>query len=237
MFLDIQIGNKEEQRIEIELFKHLVPKTTENFLKLCSGADQKFKNSIFHRLIKNFMLQGGDFNKQNGTGGISIYGEKFEDENFKAKHVERGLLSMANSGPNTNGSQFFITFVPTPHLDGKHVVFGKIVKNINYLNDLENVPTEADDRPKETIKIIDCGEVAKKIEEPAHHHKWYFIKNKFIFFFNIKILLLLTFILNFFFTYFSDSCSSSDDEATKTVKKEDEAPQPKKEEEIPQKKD
>jgi len=165
VFFDISIGAKPAQRLVIQLYKNIVPKTAENFLKLCtgeqgigkSGKPLHFKGSHFHRLIKDFMIQGGDFTKGNGTGGESIYGEKFADENFKVKHTKRGDLSMANAGPNTNGSQFFITFKETPHLDGKHVVFGRVVENIEFLDMLENVATVKNDEPEETITIVDCG--------------------------------------------------------------------------------
>ncbi|EGR30370.1 peptidyl-prolyl cis-trans isomerase, putative [Ichthyophthirius multifiliis] len=166
VFFDVQIGEENPERIEFELFKNIVPKTAENFRALCTGEkgvgkqgkQLSYKGSIFHRLIKDFMIQGGDFTNQNGTGGESIYGEKFNDENFKIKHTARGQLSMANCGPNTNGSQFFITFKSTPHLDGKHMVFGQVCKGLEVLDKLENQEVEGE-KPKKSIKIIDCGQI------------------------------------------------------------------------------
>ena len=161
VFFDISVGDNEPKRLAFQLFKNIVPKTVENFLTITQGnkSDEKqtYKGSIFHRLIKGFMLQGGDYENRNGTGGRSIWGEKFNDENFKVKHTKRGLLSMANAGPNTNGSQFFITFTPTPHLDGKHVVFGKLIEGQEFLDELEQEPTEPGDKPTREIRVADCG--------------------------------------------------------------------------------
>jgi len=167
VFFDMTIGGEPAGRIVMQIFQDICPKTAENFRALCtgekgegkSGKPLHFKGSVFHRCIKNFMLQGGDFTKGDGTGGESIYGEKFEDENFKLKHDIPGLLSMANAGPGTNGSQFFITTVTTPHLDGKHVVFGKIVEGMSLVKKIEALPTTDSDRPKEEVVIADCGEL------------------------------------------------------------------------------
>ena len=142
------------------------PKTSDNFRALCTGEKGKskghnlhFKNSIFHRVIPGFMAQGGDFTKMNGTGGISIYGNKFADENFINKHEGRGTLSMANAGPNTNGSQFFLCFVATPHLDGKHVVFGQVTDGMNVLDALEAVGSAPAGATSQPCMVVDCGQL------------------------------------------------------------------------------
>ncbi|KAI9823241.1 MAG: cytochrome P450 monooxygenase 41 [Sarea resinae] len=166
VFFDIQIGRSKPERVNFELYDDIVPKTAENFRALCtgekgvgkSGKPLHYKGSVFHRVIKQFMIQGGDFTAGNGTGGESIYGEKFEDENFQLKHERPFLLSMANAGPGTNGSQFFVTTVPTPHLDGKHVVFGEVLNGKSTIRKVENLPTQGD-KPQQEVKIIDCGQL------------------------------------------------------------------------------
>ncbi|MBW0527856.1 hypothetical protein O181_067571 [Austropuccinia psidii MF-1] len=167
VFFDITIDSNPIGKIVFELFDDVVPKTAENFRALCTGekgTSEKsgqplcYKGSSFHRVIKSFMCQGGDFTAGNGTGGESIYGEKFEDENFELKHSKPFLLSMANAGPNTNGSQFFITTVHTPHLDGKHVVFGRVIAGRSVVRLIEQSPSKpGSDQPSESIIISNCG--------------------------------------------------------------------------------
>ncbi|KAH7093753.1 peptidyl-prolyl cis-trans isomerase D [Paraphoma chrysanthemicola] len=166
-FFDIAIGGVKAGRIAFELYNDIVPKTAENFRALCtgekgagtSGKPLHYKGSGFHRVIKGFMIQGGDFTMGNGTGGESIYGEKFEDENFERLHEKPFLLSMANAGPGTNGSQFFITTVPTPHLDKKHVVYGEVINGKSIVRQIENLKTQSGDKPLQDATIIDCGEL------------------------------------------------------------------------------
>jgi peptidylprolyl isomerase len=166
VFFDVSIGGRPAGRIEFELRADVVPKTAENFRALCTGEKGvgtqgkplHYKGSKFHRVIQQFMLQGGDFTQGNGRGGESIYGNKFADENFKLKHTEVGLLSMANAGPNTNGSQFFITTVLTPHLDGKHCVFGKVTSGMDIVKAIEKVGSGSGATSQE-VKIEDCGQL------------------------------------------------------------------------------
>ncbi|MCO5553123.1 hypothetical protein L7F22_006644 [Adiantum nelumboides] len=166
-FLDISIGGESEGRIVIELYPDVVPRTVENFRVLCTGelgsspktgVPLHYKGVPFHRVARG-LIQGGDISAHEGSGGESIYGPTFDDENFQLKHERKGMLSMANVGPNSNGSQFFIATTRLPQLDGKHVVFGKVVKGMGVIRNIEHVPTDEDGIPLRDVFIEDCGQI------------------------------------------------------------------------------
>merc|ERR1712170_134393 len=166
VFFDVTIGGQAAGRITMELYADKTPKTAENFRALCtgekgvgkSGKPLHFKGSSFHRVIPGFMCQGGDFTRGNGTGGESIYGMKFEDENFSLKHTGAGILSMANAGPNTNGSQFFICTAKTSWLDGKHVVFGQVVEGKDVVKKIESYGSQSG-KCSQKITVVDAGQL------------------------------------------------------------------------------
>ncbi|KAK6128960.1 hypothetical protein DH2020_037303 [Rehmannia glutinosa] len=173
-YLDISIGGEMEGRIVVELYKDVVPKTVENFRALCTGekgvsphtgVPLHYKGSHFHRIVRGLMVQGGDISAGSEVAGESIYGMKFEDENFELKHSRKGILSMANSGPNTNGSQFFIITTQASHLDGKHVVFGKVIKGLGVLRSIEYVATVDDCYPSVDVVIVNCGEIPEGADD------------------------------------------------------------------------
>lgn len=170
VYFDLEIGTpgaegNPKERVVFELFTKKVPKTAANFLSICNGdndLDLCYKGNFFHRVIKGFMAQGGDITNQNGTGGRSIYGEKFPDEQIWYPHTHKGVLSMANAGPNTNGSQFFICFGATPHLNQKHTIYGRVIHNYKFIETIENNPSGSQDKPLQQVTIADCSELLRE---------------------------------------------------------------------------
>jgi len=165
VFFDCTMGGHPIGRIKMELFANIAPRTCENFRQLCTGEHRKggvplgYKGTTFHRVIKEFMIQGGDFVKGDGTGKMSIYGTTFDDETFQLKHTGAGLLSMANSGANTNGCQFFVTCGPAEWLDGKHVIFGQVIDGMKVVRMVENVSVGANSKPTIPCVISECGQL------------------------------------------------------------------------------
>ena len=171
VYFDVEIDKVPAGRIVIGLYGDIVPKTVENFFQLCTGeAGFGYLGSSFHRIIPHFMIQGGDFTSGDGRGGKSIYGSKFADEwnkdSLALKHDSGGILSMANAGPNTNGSQFFITTVECPHLDKRHVIFGRVVKGYSVVKQIERCGSKQGN-PTRKVKIVACGELTKNVQEDS----------------------------------------------------------------------
>ncbi|KAG7451009.1 uncharacterized protein BT62DRAFT_984296 [Guyanagaster necrorhizus] len=184
VFMDFSVDGQSLGRVIFELFGDTAPKTSENFRALCtgekgvssSGVPLYYKNSILHRCIKDFMIQGGDFTKRNGTGGESIYGGMFPDEDLTRPLDSEALLCMANRGPNTNGSQFFITLRECPHLNGKHVVFGKVIRGYDdVVKKIVGVPVDTKDRPTTAVTITSCGELELRKKQRGFPFDWHSI--------------------------------------------------------------
>lgn len=174
VFFDISVDDQTVGRLEIKLFTSQAPRTCENFRALCTGevgrtpnnkAQLHYKGNGIHRIVRNFMIQGGDITEGDGRGGYSIYGRYFDDEKFELKHSKPYLLSMANKGPNSNSSQFFITTAPAPHCNGKHVVFGEIIKGREVVDLIENLEVDDKSKPYSKVRIVNCGELIKKKKE------------------------------------------------------------------------